>query len=149
MNYEIVDISEKMVSGVKIRTNNSASDVAEKIGGLWNDFYEKGINNSIENKVTGKCLGMYGNYESDAMGDYDFLIGSEVSKASENMETVIIPSGKYAKFVVKGHVQKAVIDCWMKIWSMELDRRYNWDFEEYQEGEDMDNMEIHIYVSIN
>lgn len=60
-----------------------------------------------------------------------------------------IPAGKYAKFIVRGHVQQAVAEFWTKLWSMELDRKFSSDFEEYQSGGDMDNAEIHIYIALN
>ncbi|CEJ73498.1 AraC family transcriptional regulator [[Clostridium] sordellii] len=38
----------------------------------------------------------------------------------------------------------------MKLWKMNLDRKYSCDFEEYQNNdEDIQNQEIHIYISIN
>ena len=60
----------------------------------------------------------------------------------------LIPSGKYAKFIVKGNVVTAVQEFWQKVWNMNLDRSFVCDFEEYQAGDDMDNMEIHMYISL-
>ena len=37
---------------------------------------------------------------------------------------------------------------WQKVWNMNLDRSFVCDFEEYQAGDDMDNMEIHMYISL-
>ena len=42
---------------------------------------------------------------------------------------------------------KAVADAWQKIWQMNLQRTFIYDFEEYQNA-DMDNAEIHIYIGI-
>lgn len=61
----------------------------------------------------------------------------------------IIPKGKYAKFVIKGDVQKSVGEAWGKIWQMDLKRKYDCDFEEYQNNsQDMQNQEIHIYIGL-
>ena len=64
-------------------------------------------------------------------------------------EVVQLEAKKYAKFIVRGHVQKAVGEFWTKLWAMDLDRKYCCDFEEYQGGEDMEDAEIHIYISIH
>ncbi len=75
-------------------------------------------------------------------------VGNEVSKA-ENSEYVVkvIPAGKYAKFSITGHVQRAVSKAWEEIWSMNLDRSYVADFEEYLNS-DFENAKIDIYVSL-
>jgi predicted transcriptional regulator YdeE len=64
------------------------------------------------------------------------------------LDTQVIPEGKYEKFVVHGDVQQAVVAFWTKLWSMNLDRKYSCDFEEYQSGCEMHNAEIHIYISV-
>ncbi|WP_319801749.1 GyrI-like domain-containing protein [Clostridium beijerinckii] len=58
-----------------------------------------------------------------------------------------MPSGKYAKFSIKGHMEKAVVETWSKIWQMDLDRRYEADFEKYLNS-DFDNAKIDIYISL-
>ena len=81
-------------------------------------------------------------------GDYTVSICAEVNDANQNYEVITIPSGKYAKFIVKGNVVTAVQEFWQKVWNMNLDRSFVCDFEEYQAGDDMDNMEIHMYISL-
>ena len=75
-------------------------------------------------------------------------ICAEVNSTNQNYEVITIPSGKYAKFIVKGNVVTAVQEFWQKVWNMNLDRSFVCDFEEYQAGDDMDNMEIHMYISL-
>ena len=48
MNYEIVELKEKIVVGLIARTNNNAPDMGVVIGGLWNRFYQEGTYSSIE-----------------------------------------------------------------------------------------------------
>ncbi len=151
MNYEIVNLKEKTVVGVKARTNNASPEMGAVIGGLWDSFFNKGIYAGIQNKVTGKTLGIYTNYDSDVMGDYDVVVATEVSKAENLTEEIVkstIPAGKYAKFVVVGDVQKSVSDAWGEIWKMDLNRAYTADFEEYQDGNMDGNATIHIYVAL-
>ena len=119
---------------------------------LGKDFLKSGIYQSISNKENDNSIGLYTNYEDKVNGAYDVMVCCEISK-EENLPTEInvkkIAEGKYAKFVAKGNVQKAVAECWAKIWSMDLDRKYSFDFEEYISGCEMDNAEINIYISIN
>jgi predicted transcriptional regulator YdeE len=151
MNYEIVELNEKTVVGLTLRTSNSDENMTKAIGGLWQSFYGDGIYQSILNKQNNCSIGLYSNYENGASGAYDVTVCCEVSKAEKlpiGVEVKTISSGKYAKFVVRGHMQTAVGEFWMKLWSMDLNRRYSCDFEEYQSEGDMENCEIHIYISI-
>jgi len=152
MNYEVVYLKEKTVAGITIRTSNSDPNMAKAIGETWQQFFDGGVYASISNKKNDNSIGLYTNYEDKVNGAYDMMVCCEISK-EENLPTEInvkkIAEGKYAKFVAKGNVQKAVAECWSKIWSMDLDRKYSFDFEEYIGGCDMDNAEINIYISIN
>jgi len=151
MNYEIVNLEEKAVAGLLIRTSNSDPNMSKLIGELWQGFFTKGTYQAISNKKNDKTIGLYTNYDSDVNGEYDVMVCCEIQNRS-NLPTgvyaKIIPVGKYAKFIVKGDMQKAVTEFWMKLWSMDLDRKYSCDFEEYQSGGDMNNAEIHIYISL-
>lgn len=151
MNYEIVELKEKTVVGIGTRTKNSDPDMGKQIGGLWQDFFMKGIFQSIQGKVNEKSIGLYTNYENDVHGEYDVLVGCETTGnpvLTEEAKTYKIPAGKYGKFIVHGDMQKAVGEFWMKLWEMDLDRAYTADFEEYQPGGDMENAEIHMYISL-
>ncbi|WP_141433909.1 GyrI-like domain-containing protein [Bacillus sp. 03113] len=151
MDYEIVYVEEKSVAGLKIRTSNNHPSMGREIGELWQGFFEKGVYQSIPNKQNDKTIGLYTNYESDANGAYDMMVCCEILSNSSlpiGLHVKTIPGGKYAKFVVQGDVQKAVGEFWGKLWSMDLDRKFSFDFEEYQSGSDMKNAEIHIYISL-
>ncbi|MDP4093931.1 MAG: GyrI-like domain-containing protein [Bacillota bacterium] len=151
MNYEIVQLEEKKVAGLRIRTSNSDPDMSSSIGVAWQRFFSEGIYQSIPDKKNDKSIGLYTNYENGVSGAYDVMVCCEVEDVAslpENVQSEIITSGKYAKFIVCGHVQKAVAEFWMKLWAMDLDRKYCCDFEEYQGGSDMENAEIHIYISL-
>ena len=150
MENETINREESTAVGICARTNNSAPDMGMKIGTLWNDFYSKGICESINGKKNGKALCMYTNYESDYNGDYDAVVSCEADENATQpaeLKKFTIPAGKYAKFIVKGHVQKAVMEFWQKLWEENLDRSYKSDFEEYQNS-DMENAEIHIYIGL-
>lgn len=151
MNYEIVNLEEKKVVGVTDRMKNSDPDMIMKMSALWSKLHNEGIYASINNKANYKAIGMYSDYESDVNSEYSTTVGCEVNSFDDIPEgtvTKIIPKGKYAKFIIRGHMQKAVADFWEDFWKMDLDRNYKCDFEEYQNA-DVENAEIHIYISIN
>ena len=152
MEYEIVELKEKIVEGVEIITTNQNGKSLQDIAEMWQKFFTEGIYNKIENKSNNKTIGLYTEYEGDYTKPYTFVVCSEVKKESQNLENRVIKTiqeGKYAKFVITGDVQKSVGEAWDKIWNMDLKRKYTCDFEEYQNNtEDMNNQEIHIYIAI-
>ncbi|WP_252249070.1 GyrI-like domain-containing protein [Clostridium sp. VAP23] len=151
MNYEVVNLNEKKVVGVTARTKNCDDNMTEIIGSLWQNLYEGGVYNTIKNKSNDKAIGIYSDYESDVNSEYSVTVGCEVSDAEnigEDTIVKVIPAGKYAKFIVRGQVQQAVNNFWQELWNMKLNRNYRCDFEEYQNC-DMENAEIHIYISVD
>lgn len=145
MNYEIVMLKEKIVVGVSAVTSNDDPKMGEIIGGLWYKLYQTGVFLTIKNKVNEYAIGLYSDYSKD---NYCVTAGNEVSKADNDELTVkIIPSGKYAKFSVHGHMEKEVAEAWEKIWQMDLDRSFTGDFEEYLNS-DFDNADIDIYIAL-
>lgn len=152
MNYEVVQLEEKTVAGLKIRTSNQNPNMGRDIGDLWKKFLGDGVYQSIAAKKNENTIGLYTNYESDVTGAYDVMVCCEVKETNgltENISVQTIPAGKYAKFIVRGDVQTAVGAFWVKLWSMDLDRKYSGDFEEYQSGSEKDHAEIHVYISLN
>ena len=150
MNYEIVNLEEKIVSGYCARTNNTSSDMGQVIGGLWQKFYSAEGYPIIPNKSNDKALGIYTDYENDEKSDYTVLAACEINDTEnvpDSFKIRKIPSGKYAKFIVKGNMITAVSEFWQKLWTMDLPRAFVCDFEEYQNA-DPENAEIHIYISL-
>ena len=156
MKYEIVEIKEKTLVGFKTRVKDDET-MSEKISNLWKKLYsEKGAKN-IENRINDNAIGVYYNYSNEDGFSYDCLTGREVKdtieKIPEDMIKIQIPEGKYAKFIVIGNPEKAVGEFWYKFWEEfgkeQSDmRKYTYDFEEYIAGNDYENTEIHIYISI-
>lgn len=152
MKYEIVELEEKVVAGIKIKTTNKDGKAVQDIGITWQKLFSDGIYEKMPNKVNGKTIGLYTEYEGDYTKPYTFIAGAEVSKEvknNEELESIIIPKGKYAKFIITGDVQNSVGQAWQEIWDMALKRKYTCDFEEYQNNsEDMQKQEIHIYIAL-
>ena len=146
MNYEIVNLEEKIVVGITARTGNNDPECQKVIGGLWQDFMSKGIWESMKNKANEYCIGLYSNYDFTDI-TYDVTIGAEVTQADTKINVKKIPGGKFALFRVKGDVVKAVSEAWEKIWAIPLERSFAGDFEEYVSNEN-GIAEINIYVAL-
>ena len=147
MKYEIVELEEKIVEGIAIKTSNQNVKSIQDIGETWQKLFANGIYEKIQNKVNNKTIGLYTEYEGDYTKPYTFVAGTEVRSKTDNCK--IIEKGKYAKFVIIGDVQNSIGQAWQEIWNMDLKRKYTCDFEEYQNNsEDMQNQEIHIYIAL-
>ena len=126
MDYKVVQLEEKIIVGVSALTGNSDPDMGEIIRGLWKELYQGVVSVMIKNKSNKYAIGLYSDYTSN---QYCVTVGNEVSRAENPDLTVkIIPSGKYAKFSVHGHMEKAVAKAWGEIWQMDLDRSFTVDF---------------------
>lgn len=150
MDYEVVTLEKKVLAGLKARTSNASPEMGAVIGGLWQKFFNEGVYAAIPNKKNAKAIGLYSNYASDQTGEYDISVCCEVEQAErlpEGVTAIVIPEGKYAKFEIQGHMEKAVREHWEKLWEMDLPRAFTYDFEEYQ-NDDMENAIIHIYISL-
>lgn len=150
MNYEIVHLKEKTVVGLTARTNNLAPDMGTVIGGIWHKFYEDGIYAAIPNKSNERTLGIYTDYAGDEKDDYTFMAACEVDNSEADLEGTVkrtLPTGTYAKFIVKGDLHQAVGKFWQELWNMNLARTFVCDFEEYVNS-NLEHAEIHIYIGI-
>ena len=156
MKYEIIKIKEKTLVGLKARIKEEKT-AHDTIWNLWKDLYsEKGVKN-VKDRKNGNLMGVYYNYSNENGFEYDCLTGCEVKnkidEIPEDMTRLEIPEGRYAKFVIFGNPVKAVGEFWYKFWEEfgkeKSDiRNYTYDFEEYIAGNDYENTEIHIYISI-
>lgn len=147
MNYEIVNLEKKNIVGLTAKTGNNDPDCQRIIGGLWQDFMNKGIWNSLNNKTNTYCVGLYSNYDFVNM-TYDVTVGAEVSEnANPELSQRTIPEGRYAVFNITGDVVKDVANAWEEIWAMTLDRSFTGDFEEYLSNEN-GVANVNIYVAL-
>lgn len=148
MIFEVVQLDERKVTGYTIRTNNQNPQMGEEIGSTWGNLFTN--LNTVNGRRGDKTLGIYSAYESDEKGDYDFTAGCEVEEGAvlqEGQSQLVLPSGKYAKFIVEGPMISTSAQFWEKLWSMDLDRAFTYDFEEYIAG-NPEHVIIHIYIAL-
>ena len=79
--------------------------------------------------------------------EYDTYVGCEVEEENKNYEKIVLEKGKYAKFVVNGNMED-IKKFWVEVWNdKSIPRTFKYDFEEYQNS-NMENMEVHVYLSV-
>ena len=59
MKYEIVELEEKIVEGIAIKTSNQNVKSIQDIGETWQKLFANGIYEKIQNKVNNKTIGLY------------------------------------------------------------------------------------------
>jgi len=147
-NIKKVEVERKRVKGLQVRTKNvdEMNLETQKIAPLWGRFYNE-VLPTLEEGAT--VYGVYHHYESDAMGEFDVLVGADKLSVTEEMKSVELQAGKYLMFPVKGELPQAIIDTWMQIWayfedpSIDEKRAYKTDFELYKSAD-----EVEIYIGV-
>lgn len=151
MNYELININEKILVGIGVKTTNENMKAVEDIGRLWEKFFANNIYASIENRIDNKTLGLYTEYEGDYTKPYMFYTCCEVkdyTSKNDELKKIVIPGGKYAKFSKIGDIKKVVGEMWQEIWMTTLDRKYDYDFEVYSYIENSEDQMVEIYISL-
>ena len=129
--------------GIAARTTNAKEMSGEGvIADQWERVMAGGIIEQIPNRADTSVIAMYTDYESDANGEYTFLIGANVTSIDSIPEGIVakqVPSARYAIFTSEsGPVWKVVPETWQMIWSttaseMGGERAFLADFEIYDE----------------
>ena len=147
-NIKKVELESKTVKGLQVRTKNAdeMNPETQKIAPLWGRFFNEVLPTLGEGAT---MYGVYYNYESDAMGPFDVLVGADALAVTDEMKSIELQAGKYLMFPVKGELPQAIIDTWMQIWayfedpSIDEKRAYETDFELYKSAD-----EVEIYIGV-
>ena len=125
------------IVGIAIRTSNEPGKGDTDIPQLWGRFRAENILGRIPHKVDNTVYAIYTDYEGDHTQLYTLVIGCNVSSLDnipEDMTVKIITESNYSQFIAKGDLTKdAVINTWMQIWAMDLNRTYATDMEIYDD----------------
>ena len=65
MEYEIVELEEKIVAGIGTRTTNEEGKSIQDIANVWQKLFAEGAYDKISNKQNHKTIGLYTEYEGD------------------------------------------------------------------------------------
>jgi len=148
-----VKIKTFSIIGISVRTTNENEQAKKDIGALWNKFMSENMFEKIPNVKDETIYAVYTDYEGDYTKPYTTILGYKVNTLDvipDGMIGVKIEKAVYHKFIAKGNLtDNAVIDEWVKIWNMDIDRAYTADFEMYGEKAiDPTNGEAEIYIAL-
>lgn len=105
---------------------------AEEINVLWETFFKQSTGQSVENRVDDVIYAVYSDYEGDHTKPYRLTIGYKIKGAPEgSLHHVQVREADYAMMGAVGAQPKALIETWEAVWSSDLDRRFETDFEVY------------------
>ena len=161
MQKERVEVGEKKLIGITIRTNNADEmnpDVA-KIATLAGTYWSNGLAEKIPNRSNlNVTFSVYTDFDSDETGEYTYLLGEEVNSIEEVPEgftSHVIPAGHFQRFTTAaGKMPNIVIDAWKNIWQMTPQeiggqRQYHSDYELYdQRAADPNRTILDIFIGV-
>lgn len=152
-NMQNVKIEPFKVIGIAIRTTNENGQAAKAIGELWGEFMSKNILDKIPNKVDPTIYSLYTDYEGDHNKPYTAILCCKV----ENLDVIpkgmigkSLEGGNYVKLTAKGDLTKGlIVNQWLKIWEMGLDRKFTADFEVFGEkAQNPNDAEIDFLIAV-
>jgi len=148
-----VKVAPFKVIGISVRTTNENGQAGKDIPLLWEKMISGNIVNSIPNKIDNSIYSIYTDYEKDHTKPYTTVLGCKVENLNyipEGMAGYSFDGGDYLKFTTKGDLSKdLVINEWMKIWNMDLDRIFTADFEVYGEkAQNPSDAEVDIFIAV-
>ncbi|GAA5024101.1 AraC family transcriptional regulator [Marivirga lumbricoides] len=150
---QTVKIEPFNIIGISIRTTNENGQANKEIAELWEEFMSGNILTKIPNKVNNEIYSLYTDYESDYTKPYTAILGCKV----ENLESVprgmvgkSFEGGTYLKTTAKGDLMKGlVVNQWLKIFEMELERTYDADFEIFGgKAQNPSDAEVDFYIGV-
>jgi predicted transcriptional regulator YdeE len=139
--------------GISVKTTNESGQAVNDIPKLWEKFMSENKISNIPGKVNDVVYSLYTEYEHDHTGPYTAMLGCKVENLDNIPDGMIGKSfngGSYLKLTTKGDLTSGlIVNEWMKIWEMDIDRAYTADFEIYDErSANPANAEVDILVAI-
>lgn len=152
MQAQLVKVAPFQMIGISIRTTNQGGKAAKDIPALWQQFMQEQVFQKIPNKLEDKVYVAYTDYEGDHNAPYTMVIGCKVDSLEElpeGMAAFNFKGGDFDQYYRKGKLNEIVIDQWMKIWTSDIARAYDADFEVYDStSQDPENSEVRILVGL-
>jgi len=137
---------------LKTKTTNANEQSGVDCGNLWQEFEKENYAGQISGKLSNELLAVYHQYEGDDTKPFAYFLGYKVKSGTEvpkGLDSLIIPKGTYQKIIARGKMPECIANTWKGIWSSNIPRAYQTDFEVYDErSKDWSNAEVAIFLSI-
>ncbi|MGQ1889346.1 GyrI-like domain-containing protein [Thermophagus sp. OGC60D27] len=150
----VVKIDKFKLVGLKLKgkTTNENNQSGKDCGYLWQKFQTEKISERIPEKLSDEIYAVYYDYESDETSPFSYFIGCKVAENTDvphDLDQLIIPARQYQKFTAKGVMPHCIADTWKKIWNSNMNRKFAFDFEVYDErSKDWNHAEVDLFLSI-
>ena len=149
-----VEMEEINLIGLPLngKTANANGQSGIDCGNLWQQFEKGQYSEKIPGKLSEEIFAVYHQYEGDSTQPFSYFIGCKVKPGTDvptELTSLTIPSGTYQKIIAKGKMPDCVADAWKEVWSSVISRKFQTDFEVYDErSKDWSKAEVDIYVSV-
>jgi predicted transcriptional regulator YdeE len=143
LNFNVQHEHGATVLGIHARASNASPHL---IGDLWRRFHSSNDAKAIPARRNDVAYCVYCEYESDHNGPYTVVIGCAVDHdgaVPEGMKKVTIDAGNVVVCDAKGELPNNVFAAWAEIWNAPLERRYQTDFDRYDED---GQVSVHVGV---
>ncbi len=152
MNIVAIDEIKLIGLALKNKTTNANGQSHIDCENLWHEFDKNKYVAAIPNKQSDEIFGVYYNYDGDSRKPFGYFIGCKVSSYAnipDGLQSLTIPAGNYHKIFAKGKMPDCMVNAWKQVWSTDIARSYQIDFEVYDErSRDWNSAEVDIYLSI-
>jgi len=129
----LVEITAFTVAGISLVTDHTRA--TEDINILWEQFFTAQIGRNLKNKADDVIYAVYSDYEGDHTKPYRVTIGYRIAEnmasPARDFHYVELIESPYAVLSAGGRQPEALIETWNAIWSSDLDRAFQTDFEVY------------------
>lgn len=140
---------------IGLKLNNKTTNESEQsnidCGNLLQKFENENFTGRIHDKLSSEIYAVYYSYEGDYTKPFSYFIGCKVKNNTEipqGMDSLVIPAGNYSKVIATGEISECINNSWKEIWSSDIVRTYQFNFESYDErSKDWSNAEVDIFVS--
>ncbi|MBL4708408.1 MAG: AraC family transcriptional regulator [Flavobacteriales bacterium] len=141
------------IIGIATITSNEEGRAKKDIAALWQQLMTEKVIDQIPQAIDSTIYALYTDYEGDHTQPYTCIIGYKVPSLTNIPSGMVgrtIHKSNYNKFTAKGNLMgAAVIEKWLDIWEMDLNRTYTTDLEIYGEkATDPTNGEADIYIAV-
>ncbi|WP_316817593.1 GyrI-like domain-containing protein [Pedobacter nyackensis] len=141
------------VIGISVRTTNENGQAGTDISNLWARFMQEKIMEAIPNKIDNTVYSIYTDYEKDHTRPYTTILGCKVESLNDipdGMTGKSFDGGNYVKLSAKGDLMEGlIINKWIEIWGMDLDRAFTADLEVFGEkAQNPANAEIDFLIAV-
>lgn len=110
----------------------ASNDDPQPIGALWQRLHGEDLATQVVGRQGRTVYAVYSDYQGDHTQPYTYFLGYAVGSDAPVPGGLVardVPAGPYARIEAVGEQPGALIEAWMAIWSADLERSFQLDYE--------------------